>query len=85
MGVPSLVLRSDRTDLPRRYSDLSDCVDLVLGVEQIGRWFSCLGQGNKVVTIQGARRDVFLSVPEVRDRAYAAVGEWLDQHSEITA
>jgi hypothetical protein len=29
--------------------------------------------------------DVFLSVPEVRDRAYAAVGEWLDQHSEIAA
>jgi alpha-beta hydrolase superfamily lysophospholipase len=37
------------------------------------------------VTIQGARHDVFLSLPEVRDRAYAALGEWLDQHPEITA
>jgi alpha-beta hydrolase superfamily lysophospholipase len=85
VGVPSLVLRSDRTDLSRQYSDLSHRADLVLDVEQIGRRSSRLGQGNKVVTIPGARHDVFLSLPEVRDRAYAAVAEWLDQHPETTA
>jgi alpha-beta hydrolase superfamily lysophospholipase len=84
IGVPSLVLRSDRTDLSGRYSDLSDRADLVLDVEQIARRSGCLGGDNTVVPIQGARHDVFLSLPEVRARAYAALGNWLDQHPEVT-
>lgn len=85
LGVPSLVLRSDRTHFSRRYSDLSDRADLILDVEQIDRRSASLGQQNTVVTIPGGRHDIFLSLPEVRDRAYAAVGEWLDKHPEITA
>ena len=85
LGVPSLVLRSDRTHFSPRYSDLSDRADLVLDVEQIDHRSACLGPGNSVVTIPGARHDVFLSLPEVRDHAYAALGKWLDQHPEITA
>jgi alpha-beta hydrolase superfamily lysophospholipase len=84
IGVPSLVLRSDRTDLSGRYSDLSDRADLVLDVEQIAGRSSCLGRENTVVIIEGARHDVFLSAPDVRGRAYAALGEWLDQHPEVT-
>jgi alpha-beta hydrolase superfamily lysophospholipase len=83
-GVPSLVLRSDRTDLSGRYSDLSDRADLVLDVEQIASRSGCLGTENTIVTIKGARHDVFLSLPDVRGRAYAALGEWLDQHPEVT-
>jgi alpha-beta hydrolase superfamily lysophospholipase len=83
-GVPSLVLRSDRTDLSGRYSDLSDRADLVLDVEQIAARSGCLGSDNTIVTIKGARHDVFLSVPDVRARAYAALGEWIDQHPEVT-
>ena len=79
IGVPSLVLRSDRTDLSGKYSDLSDRADLVLDVEQIAGRSGCLGDKNTIVTIDGARHDVFLSLPEVRARAYAAVGEWLDR------
>jgi alpha-beta hydrolase superfamily lysophospholipase len=84
IGVPSLVLRSDRTDLSGKYSDLSDRADLVLDVEQIAGRSGCLGDKNTVVTIEGARHDVFLSSPEVRGRAYAALGDWLDQHPEVT-
>jgi alpha-beta hydrolase superfamily lysophospholipase len=84
IGVPSLVLRSDQTHFSSRYSDLSDRADLVLDVEQIGRWAGSLGGSNTAVVIDGARHDVFLSRPEVRGRAYAAVGEWLDQHPEVT-
>jgi alpha-beta hydrolase superfamily lysophospholipase len=84
IGVPSLVLRSDRTDLSGRYSDLSERADLVLDVEQIAGRSGCLGRDSTLVTIEGARHDVFLSRPEVRARAYAAVGEWLDQHPEVT-
>jgi alpha-beta hydrolase superfamily lysophospholipase len=82
--VPSLVLRSDRTHFSRRYSDLSDHADLVLDVEQIGRWPGSLGGENTTVVIDGGRHDTFLSLPEIRARAYAAVGEWLDQHPEVT-
>jgi alpha-beta hydrolase superfamily lysophospholipase len=84
IGVPSLVLRSDRTDLSGRRSDLSDRADLVLDVEQIALRSGCLGGDNTIVPIEGARHDVFLSVPEVRARAYAALGKWLDQHPEVT-
>jgi alpha-beta hydrolase superfamily lysophospholipase len=84
VGVPSVVLRSDRTDLSGRYSDLSDRADLVLDVEQIAGRAGCLGGENTVVTINGARHDVFLSSPDVRASAYAALGEWLDHHPEVT-
>jgi alpha-beta hydrolase superfamily lysophospholipase len=84
VGVPSLVLRSDRTDLSGRYTDLSDHADLVLDVEQIAGRSVCLGDGNTTETIEGARHDVFLSLPEVRARAYAALREWLDQHPDVT-
>jgi alpha-beta hydrolase superfamily lysophospholipase len=83
LEVPSLVLVSDRTDLSGKRSDLSDRADLVLDVKQITGRSACLGDKNTVVTIDGARHDVFLSLPEVRARAYEAVGEWLDQHPEI--
>jgi alpha-beta hydrolase superfamily lysophospholipase len=82
VGVPSLVLRSDRSHFSRRYSDLSERADLVLDVEQIARRSGCLGGEITVVPIEGARHDVFLSLPEVRARAYAALGDWLDRHPE---
>ncbi len=85
IGVPSLLLRSDRTDLSGKYSDLSDRADLVLDVEQIAGRSGCLGDKNTAVTIEGARHDVFLSLPEVRGRAYAALGEWLDRSLGPTA
>ena len=84
VGVPSLVLRSDRTHFSRRYSDLSERADLVLDVEQIARRAACLGGESTVVPIAGARHDVFLSLPEVREQAYAALGGWLDRHPEAT-
>jgi alpha-beta hydrolase superfamily lysophospholipase len=91
VGIPSLVLRSDRTDFSRRYSDLSDRADLVLDVEQIDRRSPCLGRGNRIVTIQGARHDVFLSLPEAFDAAadqppvHRVRGREADQHADLHA
>lgn len=82
VGVPSLVLRSDRTHFSSRYSELSERADLVLDVEQIARRAACLGGRNTVVPVPGARHDVFLSLPEVREQAYAALGNWLDRNPE---
>ncbi|MFC1415609.1 alpha/beta hydrolase [Streptacidiphilus cavernicola] len=80
VGVPSLVLRSDRTHFSTRYSELSDRADTVLDVAQIARWAGCLGGETTVVPIEGARHDVFLSLAEPREQAYAALGGWLDRH-----
>ena len=84
VGVPSLVLRSDRTHFSTRYSELSERADLVLDVEQIARRAACLGEESTTVPIAGARHDVFLSLPEVRERAYAAVGDWFDRNPQAT-
>jgi alpha-beta hydrolase superfamily lysophospholipase len=80
IGVPSLVLRSSRSHFSGDYSPLSDRADTVLDVRQIARWAGCLGGEATVAPIQDARHDVFLSLPEPRERAYAVLAAWLDQH-----
>ena len=80
VGVPSLVLRSTRSDFAGQYSELSDRADPVLDVTQIARWAGCLGGETTVIPIEDARHDVFLSVAESRERAYTAVDGWLNQH-----
>ena len=80
VGVPSLVLRSDRTHYSRHHSDDTDRADTVLDVAQIARWAGCLGGETTVVPVTGARHDVFLSLPQVRREAYAVLGTWLDAH-----
>jgi alpha-beta hydrolase superfamily lysophospholipase len=83
VGVPSLVLRSDRTHYERRYSPASDRADTVLDVRQIARWAGCLGDETTVVPIPGARHDVFLSQQDAREAAYRRVDDWLHQHAMV--
>ncbi|CAM5648944.1 hypothetical protein GCM10010261_65720 [Streptomyces pilosus] len=80
VGVPSLILRSDRSHLSLQYSESSEGADLILDVTQIARWAGCLGHHTTVVPIPGARHDVFLSSPRVRAHAYDTVDTWLQQH-----
>lgn len=80
LGVPSLILRSHRTHYSNRYSELSDRADLVLDVAQIARWAGCLGGETTIAPITDARHDVFLSLPEVRARAYEVLDDWLARH-----
>jgi alpha-beta hydrolase superfamily lysophospholipase len=84
-SVPSLVLRSDRSDFSSAHSPLSDRADIVLDVAQIARWAGCLGSETTVMPIEGARHDVFLSLAGPRDRAYAALEGWLGRHRFIAA
>lgn len=80
VGVPALVLRSDKTHYSRNYSAASDVADTVLDVRQIQRWAGCLGQETFVKPITDARHDVFLSLKQPRDTAYAATEKWLREH-----
>jgi alpha-beta hydrolase superfamily lysophospholipase len=80
VGVPSLVLRSTRSNLSREYSPACDRADTVLDVTQIARWAGCLGGETTVAPIPDARHDVFLSLPASREQAYAVLGAWLERH-----
>ena len=78
IGVPSLILRSDRSHFSAKYSPLSDRADTVLDVTQIARWAGCLGGETTVRPVEGARHDVFLSLAQSRERAYSILNAWLD-------
>ncbi|WP_110180516.1 alpha/beta hydrolase [Nocardioides solisilvae] len=81
VGVPALVLRSDKTLLARRWSEECDRADVVLDVHQIQKWSGCLGNETTVVPVPDARHDVFLSIPAARERAYQVVDRWLAAHA----
>jgi alpha-beta hydrolase superfamily lysophospholipase len=85
VGVPSLVLRSDRSHWARTWSEQADRADTVLDVAQIARWSGCLGHETTVVPIPGARHDVVLSEQDARERAYAEMGAWLDRQEQARA
>lgn len=78
VGVPNLILRSDRS--VREVTDPSaiQSGDAVLDVAQIARWAGCIGNRTTIVPIADAKHDVFLSVREPRQRAYAELDRWLD-------
>lgn len=78
-GVPTLVLRSSRSGTAHEYSPSCDRCDLVLDTRQIGRWAGSLGSQVTDVPVDDARHDVFLSLPEPRARAYAALADWLEK------
>ena len=77
IDVPVLVLRSARSLPSGTYTATSDHADLVIDAAQIGRWAGSLGHQATDVPIDGARHDVFLSLPEPRARAYEALDAWL--------
>jgi alpha-beta hydrolase superfamily lysophospholipase len=78
VGVPNLILRSDRSVREVADPDLIQRGDAVLDVAQIARWAGCIGDRTTVVPITDAKHDVFLSVPEARQSAYTELDRWLD-------
>lgn len=81
VGVPVLVLCSDRTTAPAEMSEDVFTSDVVLDVAQIRRWAPSVGARHlTLVSIPGAMHDVVLSRRPARDRAYAELGTWLDAH-----
>jgi alpha-beta hydrolase superfamily lysophospholipase len=88
VGVPNLILRSDRsvrevTD-PTKIDDIQRG-DAVLDVKQIARWAGCIGNRSTIVPIVDAKHDVFLSVPASRQAAYRELDRWLDWYLAETS
>ncbi len=83
IGVPALVLRSDKTHFSRSYSTAIDAADAVLDVTQIAAWSGSLGNRVTTVPITDARHDVFLSVAHSREQAYREVNTWLARTLDV--
>jgi alpha-beta hydrolase superfamily lysophospholipase len=81
VGVPNLILRSDRSVKevadPTKIDEIQRG-DAVLDVKQIARWAGCIGNRSTIVPVVDAKHDVFLSVPESRHEAYRELDKWLD-------
>jgi alpha-beta hydrolase superfamily lysophospholipase len=81
VGVPNLILRSDRSvrevSDPEKIDEIQRG-DAVLDVKQIARWAGCIGNRSTIVPIVDAKHDVFLSLPEPRHAAYRELDKWLD-------
>ncbi|MEJ9079234.1 alpha/beta hydrolase [Gordonia malaquae] len=78
VGVPALVLRSDKSSFRGKYDASVDTADCVLDVKQIAQWSGCIGGRVLAVAVTDARHDVFLSIESVRKRAYAEVDAWME-------
>lgn len=78
-GVPVLTLHSSTSYRGGAYSAAVDTADCVLDVDQIARWAPRLGARVTVEPIEGARHDVFLSLPHAREMALSTTERWLAQ------
>ncbi len=88
VGVPNLILRSDRSVREVTDPEKTDEIqrgDAVLDVKHIARWAGCIGNRSMIVPIVDAKHDVFLSVPESRHAAYRELDKWLDWYLAETS
>lgn len=76
--MPILVLCSTESWLGKPYSAATDTADAVLDVADMLRWAPKLGPDVTVKQIEGARHDVFLSLPHARNVAFATCDQFLD-------
>lgn len=81
VGVPNLILRSDRSVPETTDPATMHRGDAVLDVTQIARWAGCVGNRTTVIPVVDAKHDVFLSQPEVRETAYRVMTTWLDWYT----
>ncbi|GAA1978699.1 alpha/beta hydrolase [Nocardioides panacihumi] len=75
--APVLVLSSDQTRWTAHLNEAAHTADLVLDVKQIRQWATAVGKHVTYIAIPGARHDVVLSRPDVRERAYGEIATWM--------
>ncbi|WP_254630000.1 alpha/beta hydrolase [Curtobacterium sp. Csp2] len=74
--VPTLVLLSDKSMLQPRWDDGMARADVAINVDVVAHRALSLGSEVTVRRLRGALHDVVLSEPDVRERAYDAIGRW---------
>lgn len=78
LAEPVLVMHSARSLLAPRFDERMLHADTVLDVRSLAAAARRLGPKVRIVPLAGARHDIFLSDPAVRDRAIAVLDDWLD-------
>ncbi|RRD46945.1 alpha/beta hydrolase [Tessaracoccus sp. OH4464_COT-324] len=84
IDVPVLVLTSKRSIVVLGNAPWTDEIhhaDAVLDVERIAERAPALGDHVTLVRLEGARHDVILSLPPVRDRAFAEIERFLKAYA----
>jgi alpha-beta hydrolase superfamily lysophospholipase len=81
VGVPNLILRSDRSVAETVGTEQMQRGDAVLDVAHIARWAGCVGNRQTIVPVVDAKHDVFLSLAGPRAAAYDELDRWLSQFS----
>lgn len=81
LGIPVLVLHSQRSRIGLRFTESMARADVILDVRSMVRRARRLGPQVRLEAIDGARHDVFLSDPEVRQDALARLEDWLAEIS----
>ncbi|MEE3066216.1 MAG: alpha/beta hydrolase [Actinomycetota bacterium] len=84
VGVPNLILRSDRSVTESADAMSMQRGDAVLDVTQIARWAGCIGNRSTIVPVTDAKHDVFLSLAGPREAAYRQLDLWLDGYLRTT-
>lgn len=80
VGVPTLTLTSSESYPRSEYSAAVDTADSVLDVEQMAHWAPRLGARVTLKQIEGARHDVFLSLPHALVQAFDTTEAWLREN-----
>jgi alpha-beta hydrolase superfamily lysophospholipase len=83
VGVPNLILRSDRSIPETKDPAEMQRGDAVLDVTQIARWAGCIGNRTTIVPVADAKHDVFLSLTEPRQVAFRELAAWLDWYTPL--
>jgi alpha-beta hydrolase superfamily lysophospholipase len=84
VGVPNLILRSDHSVRENADPTGLHCGDAVLDVTLIARWAGCIGNRSTIVPVPDAKHDVFLSLPQPRQRAYRHLDLWLNDYRKAS-
>ncbi len=79
LSQPVLVMHSHASSLLKEYGPLAQNTDIVLNVEDIKRIGAGLGEQVRLLEINAAVHDIFLSAPAVRQQAFEKMFSWLEE------
>ncbi len=85
IGVPVLVMLSDKSYLQPKWSSDALAADVVLNVDSVAGRAPDLGPDVTLHRVAGAFHDVFLSPGPVRAGAYAGMGRWVEAALDTAA
>lgn len=75
--IPILVMHSERSERPKKWSPDILKMDMVLNVEHIKETGKKLGKKVTFMAVENAIHDIFLSEKEVREKAFNEMINWL--------